>query len=791
MIQYMYCSCSLSGKSFLQKDGFTITTGDSRQDQETFQTAAPTTVDMREHMLSHLLDLCTRIRLIFSERYNRSGTLRDIHISASISRLSLECTPDGSEKLTSRLSNYAMDVGRRFGRLGQLVDIEAAIAAMERAVDLTADNHPLKPYLLSNLATSLQIRFERLGEGSDIAAAIVAMRCAINFMPDDQPHKVTHLINLGNCLQTAFSLIGDLSDLEEAIMVDRRAVELIPDSHPLKPAALTALGQALVRHFVRLGDYTVIEDALLVTRRAVRLTPAHHPDYAARLNAVGTALATRFERSDEHLDIANAISAFREAINLTPDTHPSKPEFLNNLGNALVGHFKWVHELADLDEGVSATRRAVELTPDKHPNKAGHLNNLGNCLKVRFGQRGEFVDIDDSIAALRHAVKLTFDGHYLKPGRLSNLGSCLAIRFQKLGELIDIEDAIAASLRAVSLTPNGDYFKSVRLYNLGSNLNTLLRSSLRREHYDQAHGYYLAAFESPSVSSSTKLRAAVAAARMCSEFRDLAASEELVLQAHKRVFEAIPSFIGLGQSNSHRIFQLARWDIGSAIGAAASAALYANQPSLALEWLEQGRSIVWAQLDRLQSPCDGLRGRHPDLAEELDRVSASLRKAGGLRDRTGAIIAGPEHEPAFPTAPENAALYHRNLARHYEALITRIRALDGFVDFLRPKTVAQLAPACRDGPVAVITVHTTRCDALVLCPQARVVHVPLPEFSLELAEKLHASVVKGTGGRYARSRNDRAILIQMSQSTQIRHVLKILWLRVVQPVLSSIENEAS
>ena len=70
---------------------------------------------------------------------------------------------------------------------------------------------------------------------------------------------------------------------------------------------------------------------------------------------------------------------------------------------------------------------------------------------------------------------------------------------------------------------------------------------------------------------------------------------------------------------------------------------------MAIEWLEQGRSIVWGQLLQLRNPVDDLKHEHPDLATKLQYLSSSLE---GTSDQQ---LPSPGDQPLLE---ESAKQYH-------------------------------------------------------------------------------------------------------------------------------------
>jgi hypothetical protein len=133
--------------------------------------------------------------------------------------------------------------------------------------------------------------------------------------------------------------------------------------------------------------------------------------------------------------------------------------------------------------------------------------------------------------------------------------------------------------------------------------------------------------QSRTARPNVKMDAGVDAANMCAKFPMLVVSHDIVLRAHQAVLKSIPQLVWLGQSIPHRYDQLSYFEAGDAIVAAASSAISAGKGTPALEWLEEGRIIVWVQLQCLRSPLDDLRAQHPELATELEQISTSLHGA--------------------------------------------------------------------------------------------------------------------------------------------------------------------
>jgi tetratricopeptide (TPR) repeat protein len=720
-------------------------------------------------------------------------------MSIAIAHLVVDCTHSSDKTLLGRLPWLASCLHNRFLRLGQLSDIEDAIAIHNRSLQLIPDGHILKPSASNNHCVLLFARFNRLGELVDIDAAIVAARRVVQLTPDGSSDKSGRLRALGVSLCSRFQHSNELSDVYGAIDAHRHAIELASDDDLSMPHILQSLSYCLRGRFELLGKQDDIDEAVAVARRATKYTPQNHSDKSLLLNSLGNTLRSRFTRLGELVDIENSISAHRYAVDLTPVDHPIKPLYLLNLGIALDDRFSRLEELCDMEESIEVKRQAVDLTPQNHPLMPWRLHSLSLSLESRFRQLGKLHDINDAVEAGRRAVKLAADGHPNKPMYLNTLRLALTSRFRMLYQMHDIEEAYVIASRAVDLMPKNHYNRTRQLRGLGMTWKCWLDHSRNPSHFKSAYQSLVDAVHSPTTQPEQKMYAALDITKLCAQFPELVVSEDMVLRAHQHVLDAIPPFIWLGQSISHRYVQLSRHRIGEHTISAASAALAAGKPSLALEWLEEGRSIVWVQLSRLRSPLNELRRVNPKLADELERVSIPLHNPG-LHTATGeAELTSDDPFPSLPTLvgtdSEHQRHNHVKLAQRYDELLARVRSLDGFENFLRAKRLSELLPACRHGPVAIVNVHESRCDAVILCQPGQVVHAPLTEFSLAMAKKMRKSLsdcIFGRGERYSGGSTRAALLRRPGDSSwSMSDVLSLLWLRVVKPVLSSIGIDVS
>ncbi|KAJ7500145.1 TPR-like protein [Mycena galericulata] len=706
-------------------------------------------------------------------RFEKLGALSDLHMAVLKFEAGVTLTPDGHTEKPSHLNNLGNSLLQRFERLGGLDDLNQSVLRFEAAATLTPDGHLDKPAELSNLGISLRHRFERLGGLDDLNQSVLRLEAAVNLTPDGHPAKPSQLTNLGSSLLRLFERLGDLPDLESAVLRFEAAITLTPDGHPDKASCLSGLGTSLLSRFKQLGELPDLQLAVLKLEAAVMLIPDDHLNKPSLLNNLAICLICRFEQLGGLDDLNQSVLRSEAAVTLTPDGDTEKPSRLINLGNSLRHRFERLGDLDDLNQSVLGLKAALSLTPDGHPAKPALLNNLGISLRHRFEELGGLDDLNYSVSRLITAVTLSPDDHPDKPSRLNNLGDSLCRRFIRLGFLPDLQLAVLMFEAAVTLTPDGHPAKPLLLNNLGDALCNRFELLHDPQDSQKLLLHYTSAACSTTGPASQRF---YAAKRWATNARIHQPSS--ILQAYTTAIELLPelAWLGLSIPDRHHHLLLA----GEVVRAAASAAIAVQDYQTAVEWLDQGRSVIWGQLLNLRTPVDELRTSHPVLANELISLSTSLEAAG----TQGNAVA----DAGKAQWPQSIVQQSHDLALKRNLILQQIRELPGFNRFLLSKPISELMLAANRGPVAILNTSEYRCDALILMPGLtdEIMHVPLSNFTMHEAQALAESLasVVGTSGRSDRlhgfREGDRA------PDDVFSEILSEVWLKIVQPIVNGI-----
>ncbi|KAG9095313.1 hypothetical protein FRC06_009915 [Ceratobasidium sp. 370] len=708
--------------------------------------------------------------------FKRLRQVENMENSIKYLHQAVQFTPQDHPKLPGRLCSLGRSYRALFERLGNLENIKKSITYQEQAMELTPDDHPDRSVRLNNLGVSYHRLFERLGDREDLNRALKCKEQAVLLTPDDDLDKLGRLSNLGNSYQGLFDQTGQPDNLKKAISWKQRAAQLTPDDHPNKPGRLNNLGISYLSLFKHQGKVEDLDQAISCQHQAVFLTPDDHPERPARLNNLSGSYQRLFERLGRIEDLDKVISFQEEAVRLASDDHTSKPAWLSNLGTAYQSLYERLGKHDDLENSVKFQNRAIMLTPDDHVHKQTLFNSLGNSYLLLFESLGRLGDLKKSIESYKQAVELTPLWHPSRPARLSNLGSSYRRLFEHLGRVEDMQRSIKHQCEALMLTPDDHPAKSDQLSNLGRSYQCLFERRGQPQDVLDAINCFREAACLPTGNPTTQLHASQAWAGLSS------ALLESPIEAYRQSMIHLPKVVWLGTSVARRYESLTS-EVRSLVAEAAAAAVAFQQPDVALEWLEEGRTIVWTQMLRLRTPLDQLFEAAPELAEQLKLVAHSLEQASIPQSTS------MEHQIDPPL--DQAALTQRRLASEWDGLLHQARDLPGFQNFLRPKPFAELANAAHVGSVVVINMHHNRCDAITLQPNSSSpVHIPLPLFSNEKAVRAREKLLSSLEGARMHPKNNRRPVYQPRSDCaedEWLAVLSTLWTDVVQPVLHSLE----
>ncbi|KAF8737979.1 TPR-like protein, partial [Rhizoctonia solani] len=655
----------------------------------------------------------------------------------------------------------------RYQRLGELTDLERGIKYNIRALDLTPDGHPSLSGRHANMGISYSNRYRRLGELADLEGAIKCDTRALDLTPADHPRLPDLHSNLGVSYMNRYQRLGELADLEKAIEYDTRALNLTPKGHPSLPHRCAGMGASYMNRYQRLGEVTDLEKAIKYNTRALDLTPDDHPSLSSRYANLGTSYIYRYENRGELRDLDKAIECNTRALDLTPDGHPDLPARHDGLGVSYSKRYTQLGKLADIGKAIEFSTRALDLTPSGHPDLSERHRNLGVCYINRYQHSSEFADLREAIECFSHALDLTPEGHPSLPDQYNNLGVSYMRRYRHLGELADLEKAIKYIDCGIHLTPDGHPHSPILYHSFA--LSSLYHYQHSREpsHLDNSLTFFRKASQLLAGAPRVVFNTALSWANLASVYDYLNP-----IEAFRVTIDLLPHFIWLGATTYQRYRDLSSAD--SLAVRAACAAIRSSEYTMAVEWLEHARCVVWNQSLMLRTPVDDLQLTHADLAAQLRSISQQLHHASSGSSLPSANSSGAH-------APERR---HR-LAREYNELLQLVRKQPGFGCFLQPTKSDGLLRAARYGPIVIINCHEVHCDALIILPgQDRVGYLGLPNCTQDKAQSARSEIERLLQSKSIREREHRMKFRRVGETKpDVGPVLSSLWYNVVKPIL--------
>ncbi|KAJ1301891.1 hypothetical protein OPQ81_000731 [Rhizoctonia solani] len=713
----------------------------------------------------------------YLERFRRSGDPNDLDKAIEYMKQAIIPKPDDPYLLGPLGGSYYI----RFKRQKSLSDLDRAIEHFTRALSHPPEVESDVYELLTTLSVCHHQRFHLLGEGRDLDKDIQYKGRAVLMGSYISPFV---LIGLGRAYRVRFQRLGDLDDLEQSIDYCIRAGSGMANNDLDLASCLDSLGDSYLLHSERLDDPSEMDIAIEHQTRAASLTPQEHPMFMQRLNNLAASFNMRYNRLGDPNDLEKSIEYSLHALSFTSTDHSLRVRVLINLSILQLLRFLRDKDLQDLEKGINYNDDAFSLTAGNHSDEAFRLKYRGELLYARFNNLHDVPDLDLAIESISRAVSLLHDGDEDLGDQLDHLGGYVHARWHLLHNLEDLDKDIEYKSRAVNLTPKHHNRLSRRIESLGRSYLCKSLSDHPCDHQQMLHlaidcfrQATFAEFNPPIV----KFQSACIWAR--SSLR-LSLTESL--EAYGVAIDLIPQVIWLGTTISQRYHDIK--DLSNIVGEAASIAIKAGDYKRALEWLEQGRSIVMNQSMMLRSPLDDLRSVEPTLAEKLQKVAMELHSVAS-RDQ---IHYDMVLSNISLNNPEKLADRHRQLVKEHADLLSRVRQLPGFEGFLKPKQASELVSAARTGPVVIVNIFIPSnppeileysCDALILRPGTpEIAHLPLLKFnsrtSANIYSRFDSLMLRG-------SPIERGIRIRprADQGSDFANILAALWNGIVKPVI--------
>ncbi|MFF3652688.1 CHAT domain-containing protein [Streptomyces sp. NPDC002181] len=692
------------------------------------------------HLLSNDMDALAesvkRYRQALGQRSFNSGTFSD-EIRAAV------------------LGTFCQAAGALYLHRGDAAALEDAIAAGERCLTCAAAGDKLLGRYRSALGNAYRSRLMLFGSKPDAVKAIGHGREAVRLTSAGDPNLGARKSNLGSSLLVAYKQDGDEALLAEAICQWREVIKALPPDALNPGMAYSNLGSALTHRFTADPDLAVLDEAISLHREAISRTDPNHPDLSLYLSNLGASLLHRSTFLRDAGDARRSVEAHQHAMALIPTTHPDFPQRLGGLLAALDEYART--EAGREDPAVSATlqdalarmRETVARSPAGRLGLAQELQLAARVLD-RIGG-----DVDEVLELSRAALAASHPEDPDRPAYEYTVGLALwtkyAARAQGDAQREEARDESLEHLRSAWRVRAG--LRSRFLTRLGAHLwdaareagdPSLMRESERTLEEVRAN-----------TSAPPALRYSVATV-LGTQYADAAhwaAADGAFSDAIRTLSHTVPR--RLERKDQERLLA----GLPGVCSDAAACALNTGAPERAFALLEQGRSVLAAQVLDTRGDIAEVRRSSPRLADRLEAVRRALDEPAEADDETRIVA----------------------LTAQLEEVTAEIRTLEGLADFPRLSDTDLRAAAAR-GPVVTVNISSYRSDAFVYTASGLEEVVPLPRATRGDVNRLYADFKEAL----ALATRDTSAEEAERGEALIDGVLRRLWDSIAGPVLDAL-----
>jgi tetratricopeptide (TPR) repeat protein len=682
--------------------------------------------------------------------------------------------------------DHAVDLLERFHRTNSPSDLEGATRLLHRVLEAISVDDPNRPQTLFNLGSAYYHRFDQITSSlEDLEVAIAFLKDGAPALVDRFPDLLDPLDVLVTALNDWLERTDDLRYIDEGVSASWRACQATSEKDPLYATRLLMLAIAMDRRATE-QDRQDADQAVEVCRRLVAAPADRHVARSFRLQLLGNALMTRAQATYRPDDARDALQAYIEASKAIGKRDPERWQYMLQVADTCrvyvaMGWWDVADQVTLSDRRVSVARDGVKAAPDS-AIRAFARCQLVESLLDRNLVAGSASDAEEAVRVARQAVRdvpgeAALHAHadsygplvqWLSAGPLATLGDALRARFKTTSRREDIDESVDVLRKAAALVADED-MRWLHLEALANSLRARFDHTGRPSDGAEAIALLNQVYSSPEVPT----RERVSAARQWGELAAAMGDTDQALAGYTAAVHLLPSLAEHGTEQGRRERRLG--DQRGLASGAADAALDAGRPELAVELLEQGRSVLWAQALRIRTDLSDLRRAAPDLAARLDRVRTELR-----HDTLQAelAIAQPGSTPAR-SKPARTAGKLRQLSKEWDSLVSEARKVPGFQGFLAPSTYATLRNAADHGPVVLISPGKRRCVALAVTRQG-LVTIPLAT-ALNVEERVDAWLTAQVDAAAMRHEDGRAHMQE-----QLIKLLGWVWTHITGPIVEAL-----
>jgi len=615
-----------------------------------------------------------------------------------------------SETITDSYPLLSQLLHHRFQRTDSMDDLDRSQSLCKEALKRTSTD-VLRANCLSILSSVLMSRFERTGELLDINSSIdslhevLALRPQIGVItpgltpPQDRNH-------LARAYRLKFSRFKDMQDLNKGITLADKALQGVPPrSRKLRFSCLQESALLFMVRSYESGSVSDLNQAVELFHQAIDLVPENHVDMPVLLNNLANCLVGRYQSTGVQEDLIRATTVGRRAVKLADsETYPAIRQFaLCNLAVSYMNLGSRGQSIDYINLAIETHEECLRLLSQDHPDRPSRLNSLGVALMTKFSLSNSVSDLDRAIMLFQDASR----SDHVRAGY--NWAEALRMRFDETHDITDLEQAIML----LEHNPN----TSSSMKTLGDLYTARLNYGKEEIDRRRALDAYATVFNDSSASTGLRANAALSAASL---------TEKNVVEAsklYKLAVEFIQTITPRVQRWSEQQYRLT--GVNGLSSHAASVMIQAEYGAYdIIRTLEVGRGVLANSIFEIRSDITALEEAHPKIARRFVELQGALESFEADR-----------HQSHVSDDFANRVQMRHVISDEFDSLLTRIRKLPGFENFMLAPTQEEVSLLAENGPIVFLNAAEPRCDAIVITTN-EIKIVPFPKMQLaELKEK--------------------------------------------------------
>ena len=591
----------------------------------------------------------------------------------------------------------------------KLEDIDQTICNYNLTGDTSLPRTGPDPHVIqTNIDRTLALLHcsKEFSQLDDVESAIKHFRHLLKVYPSDLD-KIS--LSFANLLAVRFLILHIIDDYEEAIQVLHKITESLPRNRS-SPDHIEASSLTMALKLSRSAIYSNhenVEEAIsscrsfldhaslfgnplypLVTELLERLLDRHseyqmakRPKPAPQAEAAphrssSVSLGPTENNDSEVVKLAPPLPVVEEKIRHLRQLHSTTPQGTDKRMQLLKDLVHWsntkislTNDVGDIEDAIKYQRMLLDSTHPSDHSRFYHLSSFANLL-FRAYKRSERIEYLDESISLHHQV---LDQAEMPPTRFVTIRwliESLSVRYRLFGRKCDLDELM-------------DLFKS--------GVTDSFAPPPSRFELACQWAYYARIFRNKTLLSAYQ--------NAMSLMQDSLVFGPTLSIQYDRLIE------------KHRLYEKTPLDF-------ASHQIRVGRVERAIEALEHGRTLLWSELRGLRASTDRLRSSNPVLADRLTSINQELEALTTSQSSDTNLQLGLDHIVSQDYGGMGQLhplmVKQHEILKERDALISQIRNLQGFKNFLKPLSFDTLRSAASRGPVILINHCKWRSDIIIL-----------------------------------------------------------------------------